>query len=194
MLNYFIGDYYADCAILYTYLLEMKEHIVSSTDRNKMMYVNKKLGGSALYGHTWKSYLSKTKNKTPSPLYKGLSQTKLVDLYPWFHHVATEFSGLYFPDFVWSQIQINRNFQCPEHLDSTNQGESVIIGLGDYTGGDLVINKSEGNKLRLDFHDVSEKPIRFDGSKFKHYTSDFDGDRYSLVFFNNIKNIETKLK
>ena len=193
LLNYFIGDYYADCSILYTYLLEMKDDIVSGTDRNLMLYVNKKKGGSTLYGHTWRKYLTPTRNRTPSKIFKGLCQTKIVDQYPEFQDICKEFSDLYFPDFFYSQIQINRNYTCPAHYDSTNQGESIIIGLGDYDGGELVINKSHGEFLHMETHDLTDCPVQFDGSKYAHGTLEYEGDRYSLVFFNNIKNYKEKL-
>ena len=193
-LMFFNGDdYFGDLAILHTYLLIMNDNIVSSTDRNKMVYINSKIGGSALYGVTWKKYITKTRNKTPSKIYKGLYQTKLVDLYPEFADISKEFSNLYFPYFVYTQIQINRSFPCPPHFDSKNQGESIIIGFGDYGGGDLVINKMIDNNSYDELYDIRDRPIRFNGSKYKHYTNEFSGERYSLVFFNNIKNIESKL-
>ena len=36
-------------------------------------------------------------------------------------------------------IQVNKNFKCPPHKDSKNNGESLLMGLGDYIGGETYI-------------------------------------------------------
>jgi len=51
----------------------------------------------------------------------------------------------------------------------------MIVGLGDYTGGELMV---EGEKI-----DIRYKPVEFNGWKQRHYTLPFKGDRYSLVYF-----------
>tara|TARA_R110000787_G_scaffold1099_2_gene4007 strand:- start:4866 stop:5438 length:573 start_codon:yes stop_codon:yes gene_type:complete len=188
-MHYFIGEWYADNAIMTTYLDEMK--IVSGTTRNKLLYVNKKIGGSALFGVTWRPYLSPTKNRTPSKKYKNLCNTKLVDDHPYMEEVFAEFVSIYFPDFFYTQIMINKNYQIPPHFDSANVGESVLCAFGDYDGGEINIDFGEGlEPLQLD---PQEKPVRFNGSKYKHWVSDYNGLRYSLVFFNDIKNIDKKI-
>ena len=187
IMNYFIGDWYADNAIMSSYLDTMV--IVSGTNRNNLHKVHKSIGGSALYGHTWKSYLSPTKRKTPSKLYTGLCQTKLIDDHPYMENVFREFASIYFPDFLYTQIMVNKNYQIPPHLDSANCGESVLCAFGDFSGGEINIEFETGT-VRLD---AQEKPIKFDGSKYKHWVTDFEGLRYSLVFYNDIKNLEKKL-
>ena len=174
-MKYFIGEWYADNAIMSSYLDLMT--IVSGTNRNNLHKVHKKIGGSALYGTTWKSYLSPTRNKTPSKKYKGLCQTKLVDEHPIMELVFEEFSKLYFSDFFWTQVMINKNYQIPKHFDSANVGESVLCAFGDYSGGEINIEYENG----VETLDAQEKPIKFNGSKYKHWVSDFEGLRYSLV-------------
>ena len=170
-MKYFINEWYADNAIMSSYLDTMT--IVSGTNRNNLHKVNKNIGGSALYGTTWKSYLSPTKRKTPSNM----------------EDVFQEFAGLYFPDFFYTQIMVNKNYQIPPHFDSANCGESVLCAFGDYSGGQINIEYADGVKT----FDPQEIPIKFNGSKQKHWVSDFEGLRYSLVFFQDIKNIEKKL-
>ena len=187
-MKYFIGEWYADNAIMSSYLDLMT--IVSGTNRNNLHKVNKKIGGSALYGTTWKSYLSPTRNKTPSKKYKGLCQTKLVDEHPIMELVFEEFSKLYFSDFFWTQVMINKNYQIPKHFDSANVGESVLCAFGDYSGGEINI---DFGGLIEEQYDPRDRPVRFNGSKYEHWVSDFEGLRYSLVFYNDIKNIEKKL-
>ena len=187
-MKYFLGDWLSDNAIMQTYLDLMT--IVSGTNRNTtMLRVSNKIGGSALFGHTWRSYLSANKRKTPSKLYKGLSQTKLIDDHPEMVEVFEEFASIHFPDFFYTQIMINKNYPCPAHRDSANVGESVLCAFGNFSGGEINIEYEDGTKSL----NPQEKPVKFDGSKYKHWVSPFEGLRYSLVFYNDIKNIEKKL-
>ena len=180
-MKYFTGEWYADNAIMFDYLDEM--NVVSGTDRNKIHYVNPKQGGSNLFGYTWRSYLSPTRNRTPVPGHEKLWYTKLRDDYPEFHDIAKEFRDLHFPKFKYSQIQINKNYPIPKHKDSKNQDESVLVTFGDFTGG-LTCIDSNGITLKFDARD---RKALFDGSKHEHWVEPFNGDRYSLVFFHTMK-------
>jgi hypothetical protein len=77
-----------------------------------------------------------------------------------------------------STIAINRNAQFRPHTDSgagAGQSTSLIVGLGTYSGGELMV---EGEK-----HDIRYKAIQFNGWKQRHWTMPFKGERYSLVWF-----------
>jgi hypothetical protein len=77
-----------------------------------------------------------------------------------------------------STIAINRNAQFRPHTDSgagAGQSTSLIVGLGTYSGGELMV---EGDK-----RDIRYKAIEFDGWKQRHWTMPFKGERYSLVWF-----------
>lgn len=77
-----------------------------------------------------------------------------------------------------STIAINRNAQFRPHTDigaGAGQSRSLIVGLGDYVGGELVV---EGEKK-----DIRYKPVEFNGWKQRHWTMPFKGERYSLVWF-----------
>merc|ERR1712080_180712 len=77
-----------------------------------------------------------------------------------------------------STIAINKHAQFLPHLDSgagAGQGISLIVGLGDYTGGSLIV---EG-----DVHDIRYKPLEFNGWTQRHWTMPFEGERFSLVWF-----------
>lgn len=78
------------------------------------------------------------------------------------------------PDFHWLSIQVNVNYETQPHLDKGNRGESAILGFGDYTGGELVVNEVDV--------DIKNKIVFFDGSQLLHYTRPFTGTRYSVVF------------
>lgn len=77
-----------------------------------------------------------------------------------------------------STIAVNRHAQFLPHRDTgvgSGQSKSMIVGLGDYVGGEIVI---EGTP-----HNILYNPIEFDGWKQIHYTFPFKGSRYSLVYF-----------
>lgn len=180
-MKYFIGEWYSDNAIMFDIIDQME--VISGTDRNKTLYISPKIGGSNLYGVTWRSYLTPTRNRTPSG-FNRLWNTKLKDMYPDFAEVAKQFRDLYFPNFKYSQIQINKNYPIPTHFDSKNVGISCLCAFGDYSGGSTCMN----NNGIIIKNDARLKPLQFNGSIYEHWVEPFEGKRYSLVFFNNIKN------
>jgi tRNA U38,U39,U40 pseudouridine synthase TruA len=77
-----------------------------------------------------------------------------------------------------STIAINRHAQFRAHRDNgagNGQTVSLIVGLGDYTGGECAV---EGVA-----HDIRYRPMEFDGWNSRHWTLPFRGERYSLVWF-----------
>lgn len=77
-----------------------------------------------------------------------------------------------------SQCAVNCNAQFTPHVDSgrgSGQKLSMIVGLGDYSGGHLRV---EGDSL-----DIQYNPLVFDGWKLRHWTNLFAGERFSLVWF-----------
>ena len=65
-----------------------------------------------------------------------------------------------------SHCAVNRNAQFTPHVDSgrgLGQSLSMIVGLGDYTGGGLFI---EG-----ECHDIRYESLEFDGWKERHWTA-----------------------
>ena len=77
-------------------------------------------------------------------------------------------------DFQYTSIQINDNYITQKHKDTGNRGLSAIIGFGDYTQGELLVEDVPVNiKYRL---------VYFDGSLYTHSTAAYIGKRYSLVF------------
>lgn len=83
------------------------------------------------------------------------------------------------PEFEYSTITINKNILCIPHFDKANTSKCWIVGLGDYEGGELVIENKE--------FDIKKKPMKFDGAKKLHWNKEWTGDRYSCMFFRNKK-------
>ena len=85
------------------------------------------------------------------------------------------------PKFKFTSIQYNKNNRAKRHKDSKNVGISYIIGLGNYTGGELnIFDENEKNRVK---HDIKNKFYKFNGSIYPHETVAFKGERYTLVFY-----------
>ena len=180
-MSIFTGEKLEDFTIMTSILDDIDFY--SGTERKQMMTKNgrkhPKDGGSMLYGYTWKGYLSPTKNRTKHS--EGVYLTKVKDQYPYLEDIFIEYSRLYFPDFEWGQVQMNKNYKCVPHRDSSNIGESVLCCFGDYTGGNTCVDMDK----KIIKHDPTETPLRFNGSEHLHWVEDFEGTRYALVFFHN---------
>tara|TARA_R110000772_G_scaffold25718_2_gene66834 strand:- start:10105 stop:10584 length:480 start_codon:yes stop_codon:yes gene_type:complete len=86
----------------------------------------------------------------------------------------------YDPEFKFTTIQFNKNKKMVKHIDGRNIGESYILGLGDYEGGELIVYDNNDIPTK---HDIKNKYFKFDGSKYYHEVGDFTGNRYTLVFY-----------
>jgi len=73
---------------------------------------------------------------------------------------------------------INRNAEYVAHYDSgiaKNQSTSLMVGMGDFVGGELVI---EGESHRIQY-----TPLQYNGWGCRHWTSPFVGERFTLNWF-----------
>eukprot|EP00439_Symbiodinium_sp_Y106_P060043 s3090_g8.t2 len=105
------------------------------------------------------------------------------------------------PDFEFTSIQVNKNYAARPHVDKNNLGNSFIIGLGNYKGGELWAHDDEGDvpvdlteSIRSMLHyragvtyrgrtfDINGRWQSFDGNRL-HCARPFEGTRYSLVFY-----------
>ena len=113
---------------------------------------------------------------------KIISSKTKMEKYKDVYEESLRYMQLNNPEFIFTTIQYNKNQQCKKHLDKNNVGESFIVGFGDYEGGELIVYDEGGNNPVK--HDIKNKPLKFDGSKYWHETAEFVGERYTLVFFN----------
>jgi hypothetical protein len=89
----------------------------------------------------------------------------------------------------YQTIQLNHNAKAKKHLDKNNVGKSVIIGIGDYTGGELRVFSPDSSK----YHDynIKNRPTMFNGAVLPHETQPFSNPteyekgrgRYTIVYF-----------
>ena len=183
IMDYFNGKLENDCQLLYHLLQPELARTKSGTTRRKMFekgHEKKELKGSysCTIGTTSRVYLSPTKNRNKSKIYSNLYETKLMTEKPDLFGYIKDFMNIH-KDFEFTDIQINFNWQSPPHFDKGNTGKSLIIGLGNYKGGELVIEKEEEKEIV----DIRHKPFIFDGQKYKHWTQDFTGNRMSIVLY-----------
>tara|TARA_A100001201_G_scaffold142457_1_gene140727 strand:- start:4968 stop:5480 length:513 start_codon:yes stop_codon:yes gene_type:complete len=85
------------------------------------------------------------------------------------------------PNFKFTSIQINENQKTSKHKDGYNVGKSYIIGLGDYTGGEVRLYTKDG-KSHKDIN-IKNRWATFDGSELEHETLPFKGQRFTLVYY-----------
>lgn len=111
--------------------------------------------------------------------FPGGQQPKGNEVFPELMKAAFELERALLPDREPSStIAINRNAQFRPHTDSgagAGQSRSLIVALGDYSGGELVV---EGEQ-----RDIRYNAIEFNGWTQRHWTMPFAGERYSLVWF-----------
>jgi hypothetical protein len=97
-------------------------------------------------------------------------------LRPTLWKLILEFAEKHLPEgFVWKACQLNMNYTSQPHKDKGNQGDSMIVGFGEYIGGALVINDVP--------YDIRHKAYLFNGSQHTHYNVPHAGTKYSMVFF-----------
>jgi len=97
--------------------------------------------------------------------------------YPELHKELFEIGKSICPrDFQFNCVFINKNVTCPKHKDKTNDGKSVLISIGDYTGAELIV---EGVSYSTKY-----TPIMFNGKFVEHGNSPrLSGNKYSLVLY-----------
>ena len=111
--------------------------------------------------------------------YGKVKDSRLTIKYPHILPILTSFINNHLPDFKFTKVYVNKNTICDKHIDSGNMGESLIIGLGEYIGGETTLFLDGDVKS----FDISKKSLIFDGSKVPHRSEPFKGTRYSLVYF-----------
>jgi hypothetical protein len=87
--------------------------------------------------------------------------------------------GARFVPIPYTSITVNHNYRANPHRDKGNVGPSFLIGAGDYKGGTLRIYEGDLSGC----HDISGRPLITDFSKALHGVEEFEGNRFSLVYY-----------
>ena len=101
-----------------------------------------------------------------------------------------EYANLILPTgFEYSVITLNKNLQAKKHKDGGNDGLGCITFLGDYTGGGLYIY-DDTDKPKL--YPSKDVVIAFNGARLAHKTEPFTGDRYAMIFYQQVNKFKIK--
>jgi hypothetical protein len=96
-------------------------------------------------------------------------------LHPKLHHMLMGFGEKYVRQHIdWTSIQVNCNYVCAPHKDTGNTGDSYIVAFGNFVGGEICIEDAPYN--------IFLRGLIFDGSQHLHWTKDWQGVRYSVVY------------
>ena len=77
-------------------------------------------------------------------------------------------------------LTLNKNVCCSRHKDNKNSSDfSYIMFIGDFEGGELVVEEPEGDRV------LSEKNVwhKFCGRDHFHYNLPHTGTKYSIVAY-----------
>lgn len=185
MNTYFNGDFHADAYLMYNYLSTLE--LYTGNERSGTKFFNKEKGSkkpnSLKFGWTWRKRMGVVEREYDNE--KKMYKTKAMMDNPWLLDMFKEYAHYYFPNFEWSEIQINHQpegCRIKQHLDKINVGDSILVAFGDYKGGQTYVkNKNDRNYT---IYDARDELIQFNGAERLHgVTSVTQGDRFSLVFY-----------
>ena len=187
-MNYFIGDWYSDSAIMYSILDELTLYTGNDRSGSKIFIKNDKKvkkPQSCKLGCTWRQKIGK-KDRTYCPILQGY-KTKLYEDHPELFDVFNQYRDLYFKDFKFDSVTINymsKGSSMKQHYDKVNVGESVLCAFGEYKGGNTFIQNIKNNNFTI--YDARDEPIIFNGATRRHFVNTIsEGQRFSLVFYNS---------
>lgn len=104
--------------------------------------------------------------------------SRMSQAYPIIHKILFQV-GYLLTGKKFTTVCVNDSYQMARHRDANNVGESFILGLGDYTGGQLRIFNDD------EYRDYDIRlGVFFNGAELEHEVLKFCGRRYSLVYFN----------
>ena len=85
---------------------------------------------------------------------------------------AKSFLKQHDPNYRFEAVTINKNHAAAKHVDKNNKGHSYIIGLGNYTGGELVFSDKKSPNYGV--HNIKNRWFQFVGDT-EHYVKPFKG-------------------
>jgi hypothetical protein len=104
------------------------------------------------------------------------------DKFPHIWNEARNIAKIIVPASInYTTVMINMNYQALPHTDKNNVGPSLVVAMGDYTGGDLITIDVSGNETA---YNIRYRPVIMDASIITHYVKPItSGTRYSIIFF-----------
>ena len=191
---YFIGEWYADNAIMYSILDSIPLYAGNERSGTKFFLKTNKRTDKAIscaFKTTWRENMGSVKRQFSERA--GGFLTKLYGEYPELMEVFKEFSLLHLNNFQFNSVTINKlpkNNCMKVHKDKVNIGESCLVAFGDYTGGSTFVQNEKDINYKI--YDCRDEYLKFNGAERRHFVNSVkEGLRYSLVFYNS-KNYKKK--
>lgn len=134
----------------------------------------------------------------------GWNFFKMNEKFPDVYKALIEFGNQVVPKgWEYQTITLNHNAKAKKHTDKKNVGKSVIIGIGNYTGGELRVYSKDSSKHKD--YDIHDKPAMFNGGVLPHETQTFAGEgthgpykkglgRYTMIFYRQGRKPENGVK
>jgi hypothetical protein len=126
---------------------------------------------SMVLGKVRKLYTKKELSKVPS---------RHNEKYPELLKAGKALLKAHDPKYRFEAMTVNKNQKAASHTDVNNVGTSYIIGMGNYTGGQLIFTDKDSPYYGS--HNIKNKWLKFVGDT-PHHVAPFTGERYSLVFY-----------
>src|SRR5690348_11763126 len=112
-------------------------------------YVRKNVSSEPCYSMTFGEVMRPYHGRVPSTC-----NTKFPKLFELLQKLSNMLN------FTHSSYTINKNLECRAHKDQNNIGDSIILTLGEFSGGNLIVEGQKFNILRV--------PFKFNGSMYTH--------------------------
>lgn len=111
-----------------------------------------------------------------SPRLKRYTESSQANSNPVLYKMLKQLAAAEVPDFSYTTIQVNKNVVTNPHRDKFNVGPTVILGLGNFRGADLVVCEQQ---YKLSCH----RWLYFWG-KDEHYNTPLTyGTKYTITLF-----------
>ena len=150
-----------------------KTDFPQNTGRKNNLHAGQNYSLSMVLGQTMKMFCSKEKD--PQGCRRPSRHNKK---YPELLNLSKALLKSHAPRYAFHSVTINKNHASAKHVDRNNKGFSYIIGLGKYTGGQLVFDSGPYKGV----HNIKNKWLKFKGDH-PHWVKPFKGERYTLVFY-----------
>jgi len=113
---------------------------------------------------------------------RGIGMGMNCEKYPKIWEEGKKLAQSILPDAInWTTFMLNMNYEALPHVDKNNDGESLVVAFGDYTGGELCVYNKDGTETE---YNIRYRPVIMDASKITHYVKPVtSGIRYSIIFF-----------
>lgn len=84
------------------------------------------------------------------------------------------------PGFVFTSMQVNRNFLGRPHCDSKDRSYQYAVSLGSFNGGNLMVETDDPEQLAM--FDTKGRLTKCDGRR-PHWVTPYEGERYSIIMY-----------